>query len=319
MNIAVLDGYTLVRDDLSWSGLKEFGEVTVWPRSSGPEILSRLEGADIAVINKTPMPREVIAASSALRYIAVTATGYNVVDTHAARGRGIAVSNVPTYGTSTVAQYAMSLLLELCNHVGRHAQSVRTGDWSAAPDWTYWRTPQIELEGLTLGIFGFGRIGRRLAALGNAFGMKILYCSRAGAGGLPFPCERVTLPKLFAQSDVVSLHSSLGQDTTGAIDMSLFRQMKPTAFLINTARGQLLNEQDLADALAQGVLAGAALDVLATEPPAPANPLLTAPNCIVTPHVAWSSLAARRRILEATIENVKSFLAGDPIHVVNQP
>ena len=317
MKISVLDGFTLTRDDLSWAELAALGELLVWPRSAGAEIPLRIADAEVVIVNKVPLSRQVIETAPVLRYITVTATGFNVIDLQAARERGIPVSNVPSYGTSTVAQYAMSLLLELCNQVGKHSCSVKAGEWNKSEDWTYWKSPQVELEGLSLGIMGFGKIGKRLAALGHTFGMKILYCARSEAESLPFQCQRVSLEELFTRSDVISLHSSLSEGAAGIIDKRLLRLMKPSAFLINTARGQLVNESDLACALRDGVLAGAALDVLATEPPNQSSPLLSAPNCVITPHIAWSSLPARRRILTTTVENVRSFVAGAPVNVVN--
>jgi glycerate dehydrogenase len=317
MNIVVLDGFTLVREDLSWVELCSCGEWTAWPRSRVEEIPERITDAEIVVVNKAPLSREAIQGAAKLRFVTVTATGYNIVDVRAAQERGIPVSNVPNYGTSTVAQYTMALLLELCNHVGRHAESVRKGEWSSAPDWTYWRSPQVELAGLTLGVMGFGRIGKEVARLAACFGMKILYSSRSEARPLSFPCERVSTADLFARADVVTLHSALSADTAGLVSADLLSLMKPGAFLISTARGQLIVEADLAEALEGGVLAGAALDVLATEPPDRSSPLLSAPNCLVTPHIAWSGLPARRRILETTIRNIQAFLEGHPIHVVN--
>lgn len=317
MKIVVLDGHTLARDDVSWAELKRFGEVIVWPRSDASEILARAYGADILLTNKTPVTAAVMEKHPTLKYISVLATGYNVVDTVAARHCGIPVSNVPAYGTRTVAQHVLALMLELANHVGEHACSVREGEWAKSPDWTYWKSPLIELDGLTLGILGFGRIGQRVAELGHALGMKIIYSARASDRAVLFPAQRVSQEELFSRSDFLSLHCGLTDETLELVNRQLLERMKPSAFLINTARGQLIRESDLADALQTGTLAGAALDVLSSEPPAPDNPLLRAPNCVITPHIAWGSLAARRRILATTIENVKSFIAGAPINVVN--
>jgi glycerate dehydrogenase len=251
-----------------------------------------------------------------LQFISVLATGYDVVDISAARDRGIPVSNVPTYGTDTVAQHVFALILELTNHVGEYARSTQAGEWSRSPDWTSSTSPTRDLAGLTLGILGFGRIGQRVGRLGDAFGMRILYSSLKH-NSVPYPVESVRLQQLFEQSDFLSLHCGLTSDTTGLVNKDLLGRMKASAFVINTARGQLIHEPDLAEALRHGTLAGAALDVLSSEPPPSDHPLLSLPNCLVTPHIAWGSLAARRRILATTIDNVKAFQARKPIHMVN--
>lgn len=317
MNIVVLDGYTLVRDNLSWHGLAVLGDLVTWERSEAVQVERRIANADIVVVNKTPISSAIIRSAPNLKYVAVMATGYNVVDADAAAERGIPVSNVPNYGTETVAQFTFALLLELCNQVGRHGASVAAGEWETAKDWTYWKSPQVELQGLTLGIVGFGRIGKRVAALGHAFGMRIMYAANHETVPLPFVCERNSIEQIFAKADVVSLHSSLSAGSSRMVDSTMLGYMKQGSFLINTARGQLIDEAALAQALRDGRLAGAALDVLATEPPVAGNSLLSAPNCIITPHIAWSSASARERILETTIQNVRAFIAGNPINVVN--
>lgn len=313
MKIVVLDGYTLDPGDNPWTGLDELGEVVKYERTPREKLVERAASADILLTNKTPISAETLTALPFLKFISVLATGYNVVDTAAARERGIPVSNVPAYGTNTVAQYVMALLLELCHGVGAHAASVANGEWAKSADWSYWKSAQVELDGLTMGIVGYGRIGQRVAELARAFGMRVLYASRSSPEGP----ENVSVETLFRDSDVISLHCTLGPENAGFVNAALLRTMKPSAFLINTARGALVNEADLAMALREGWLAGAAVDVLSSEPPAAENPLTSAPRCLVTPHIAWASLAARRRIVKATEENVRAFVKGAPINVVN--
>lgn len=316
MKIVVLDGYTLNPGDTSWKEIEQFGELTVHDRTAQADFLERARDADILLTNKTPISREQMEQLPKLKFIAVLATGYNIVDVMAARERGIPVCNVPIYGTDTVAQHVMALILELSNNVGDYARSVAT-DWTKSPDFCYVRKPILELTGCTLGIVGFGRIGQRVAELGHAFGMKILYAARSAKTGVSTPAQPVSMDRLFAESDFVSLHCPQGPENLQFVNRALLGRMKPTAFLINTARGTLIHEADLAQALKDHVLAGAALDVLSKEPPDPANPLLQAPNCLVTPHIAWSSLPARQRLMKTTVENVKAFLQGSPIHQVN--
>jgi len=313
MKIIVLDGYTGNPGDISWAPIEAVGALTVYDRSSPDEIVTRAAGADVVLTNKAVVGREAIEALPDLKYLGVLATGYNCVDTAAARARGIPVCNVPEYGTPNVVQATFALLLELTNHVGHHAETVRAGRWSACPDFCYWDGDLVELSGLTLGIVGYGRIGRSVAAVGRAFGMKIL-AHRRSAGSDP---ECVDLETLLRQSDVVSLHCPLTPDTKELIDARRIGLMKPTAFLVNTARGALVNEADLAAALNAGRLAGAALDVLTVEPPPASNPLLTAQNCLITPHVAWATPNARRRLIEITAGNLRAFAAGTPRNVVN--
>lgn len=317
--IVVLDGYTLNPGDLSWSGLEALGEVRLYDRTPPELIAERAAGAEIVLTNKTPITGETMAQLPLLRYIGVLATGYNIVDTEAAKRRGIAVTNVPAYGTDSVVQFVFALLLELCHRVQAHSDAVRAGEWTASPDFSFTRSPQLELAGKTMGLIGFGRIGSAAARVAQAFGMRVL----AVGSGRRQPSEQegvtwVTLEELLRQSDVVSLHCPLTLETEGLLDARRLALMKPAALLINTSRGPLLREQDLADALNEGRLAGAALDVLSVEPPSADNPLLTAHNCIITPHIAWATKEARARLLDTAVQNVKAYLEGRPVHVVNE-
>ncbi len=317
--IVVLDGFTMNPGDNPWDGLARLGELDVFERSSPEEIALRARGAEILVTNKARVSAETIAAVPELRFIAVTATGYNVVDLAAATARGIPVSNVPAYGTDSVAQFAIALLLELASRVAEHDRAVHEGAWSQAPDFCFWRTSPVELAGLTFGVVGFGAIGRRAASLAHAFGMPVLAAGRpGGAREIPdyTPFSWCDVDELFARADVVSLHCPLTAENEGFVDRERLASMKQSAFLINTARGPLVNEGALAEALERGVIAGAASDVASAEPISADNPLLTAPRCIVTPHMAWATLAARRRLMATTVENVRAFLDGTPIHEV---
>lgn len=321
MKIVVLDGGTLNPGDLSWEPLERLGEATVYDRTPADAIVERSRGAELLLTNKTPLRRETIARLPDLRYIGVLATGYDVVDTEAAAERGIIVTNVPSYGTDSVAQFVFALLLELCHRVGLHSDSARGGDWSRSADFCYLRSPQIELSGKTMGIVGMGRIGRKVADIAKAFGMNVIASGRPGSagsdgrnGGVP----RVELKELLRQADVVSLHCPLTPQTERLIRRETIARMKPGALLVNTARGKLIDEADLAAALNEGRIAGAALDVLSTEPPAPDNPLLSARRCVVTPHIAWASFEARSRLLNAAIGNIVRFLSGDPVNVVGR-
>ena len=314
--IVVLDGFTANPGDLDWAAIEAVGDCTIYDRTKPGEVISRAADADILLTNKTVLSREAIAALGGLRCVCVLATGFNVVDVVAARERGIPVCNVPEYGTPNVAQAVFSLLLELTNHTGHHADTVRAGRWTSCADWCYWDGELVELSGLTLGLVGFGRIARAVAGIGRAFGMRVLAHRRSP----PTADEGVTfvdLATLLSESDVVSLHCPLTPETHEIIQARTLAAMKPTAFLINTARGQLVREADLAAALERGVIAGAGLDVLSVEPPPVTNPLLRAPRCIVTPHIAWATRNARRRLLEVTAANLRAFLAGRPQHVVN--
>ena len=316
MNIVVLDGYTLNPGDLSWDGLKALGSCEIFDRTARDEVAARAANAEIAITNKAVLHRAQIEALPKLKYIGVTATGYNVVDVEAAKERGIVVTNVPTYGTRSVAQHTFALLLELTQQVGHHAQTVRDGRWVRSADWCYWDKPLIELDGLTMGIIGYGRIGQATARLAEAFGMKVIACA-SGSGRKPeHDVAVVDLDYLFRESDVVSLHCPLTTATKELVNARRLSSMKPTAFLINTSRGLLVDEPALAEALNSGRIAGAGLDVLSTEPPAADNPLLTAKNCLITPHNAWAMRAARARLMKTAVENVRAFLAGKPQNVV---
>jgi glycerate dehydrogenase len=318
MKLVVLDGYTLNPGDNPWDELARLGDLTVYDRTPAHQIVERSRGADILLTNKTPLAAETLAQLPQLRFIAVLATGYNVVDVAAARRRDIPVANVPEYGTDSVAQHVFALLLELCHHVGLHDAAVHAGEWATAADFCFWKSPPVELAGATMGIVGFGRIGRRVGELAHAFGMSVI---AAGGSQREAPAYRRfewrEIPELFARADVVSLHCPLTADNAQFVNRELLGRMKPAAFLINTARGGLVNEGDLADALHAGKLAGAAVDVVSIEPIRVDNPLLAAPRCLITPHIAWASLAARRRLMTMTVANVKAFLAGRPINVVN--
>ncbi|HXQ24655.1 MAG TPA: D-2-hydroxyacid dehydrogenase [Candidatus Acidoferrales bacterium] len=307
MRIVVLDGYTLNPGDNPWDEVARLGELTVYERTPTEHIVPRARDADVILTNKTPLTAATLAQLPALRFISVLATGYNIVDTEAARRRGIPVSNVPEYGTDSVAQHVFALLLELCHHVGLHDSAVKSGEWTRSPDFCFWKSPPLELAGLTMGIIGFGRIGRRVGALAQALGMRVV---TAGRGMADFW-------KVFSAADVVSLHCPLTSENAGFVNRELLQRMKPSAFFVNTARGGLVDERALAEALNAGVLAGAAVDVVAVEPMRADNPLLTARNCVITPHIAWASLAARRRLMATTVQNVAAFLAGQPINVVN--
>lgn len=313
MNIVILDGHTTNPGDLSWGPVEACGHLTVFDRTEPADVVARAAAADVVLTNKTELGRAEITALPGLRMIGVLATGTNVVDLAAARERGVPVCNVPEYSTPNVVQATFALLLELTNRVGHHDATVRAGRWSACPDFCYWDGDLVELAGLTLGIVGYGRIGRAVAAAGRAFGMRILF-HRRGPDGDP-AC--VDLDRLFRESDVVSLHCPLTPETRGLVDARRLALMKPTAYLVNTARGALVDESALAAALDAGTIAGAGLDVLAAEPPPATNPLLRARNCVITPHVAWATRSARRRLIEATAANVRAFAAGRPQHVVN--
>ena len=316
MNIVVLDGFTLNPGDLSWEELQPLGPCTIYERTPPAALAGRAADADIVLTNKTELTSAAIRGLPRLKYIGVLATGTNVVDLAAARARGIPVTNVSTYGTKSVAQMAFALLLELAQHTGHHAQTVREGRWTRSADWCYWDFPLIELDGLTLGLVGLGRIGRTVAELGAAFCMKVL-ASDPSVGVAPPFVRLVELETLFRESDVISLHCPLTPQTANLVNARRLSLMKPTAFLLNTSRGPLVDEPALADALNSGRLAGAALDVLSTEPPRADNPLLTARNCLITPHLAWATRSARSRLMNIAVENVRSFLDGKAQNVVN--
>ncbi|CAG7657293.1 D-2-hydroxyacid dehydrogenase [Paenibacillus allorhizosphaerae] len=317
MNIVVLDGYTLNPGDLSWSALEQLGTVTLHDRTPEHEVVSRASEADIVLTNKTPLSAASIAQLPKLRYIGVLATGYNIVDIEAAAKRGIVVANVPSYSTYSVAQLVFALLLELCHRVGRHDDAVKSGAWAASPDFCFTRAPLIELAGKTIGLIGLGRIGRQTARIALAMGMRVVAVGSGRTAPTPEEgVEWVTLPELLQQADVVSLHCPLTPATQGLINRERIAWMKPTAMLINTSRGPLIVEDDLAAALREQRIQGAGLDVLAAEPPRADNPLLALPNCIVTPHIAWATKEARVRLMDTAVANLAAFLAGKPVHVV---
>ena len=321
MKIVVLDGYTLNPGDLSWQPLERLGELTVHARTPPELVSARIGDADAVFTNKTLLGAEHFAARPRLRFVGVLATGYNVVDLAAARAAGIVVCNVPDYGTMAVAQYATALLLELCHRVGAHSEDVRAGGWSRSVDFCYWRHPLVELCGKTLGIVGYGRIGQAFARIAQALGMRVIVHTRSAevarqAGAAPGSIEFVGLDELYAQADVISLHCPLTSDNKGMIAGRAIAAMKRGVLIVNTARGALINEADLAAALTSGQVGGAALDVLGSEPPSADNPLLAAPNCLVTPHIAWGAREARQRIMTTAAENLVRFLAGAAQNVV---
>ncbi|MCF7941254.1 MAG: D-2-hydroxyacid dehydrogenase [Spirochaetia bacterium] len=318
MHIVVLDGYTLNPGDLSWEPLERLGELTVYERTGPDEILSRAAGAEVLITNKTVIDAACIAALPRLRYIGVLATGYNVVDLQAAADRSIPVTNIPAYSTDSVAQMVFSHILHLTMHTAEHAESVAGGKWSSQEDFCFWDHPMVELSGLTFGIIGYGMIGQRTADLARAFGMQVIAYDRSAAKKASMSGVTFTdIDTVFRRSDVVSLHCPLTRETSGIVSARRLGLMKSSALLINTSRGLLVDEQALAAALDEGQIAGAGLDVLSQEPPAADHPLLHVKNCYITPHIAWATSAARRRLLAAAVENVRSWMDGEPQHVVN--
>jgi len=311
MKIVVLDGYTANPGDLDWSPLVALGELTVHDRTAAALTLERAAGAQVVLTNKVVLGATELAALPDLRYIGVLATGYNVVDVSAARERGIVVTNVPAYSTPSVAQHVFALLLELTRGAGRHAALVRQGRWSSSPDFAFWEGAQVELAGLTFGIVGFGAIGRAVARIAGAFGMRVLVHTRTPDPAAWPEVTFVGSDELFTTADIVSLHCPLTDETRGLVNAGRLAAMKPTAYLINTGRGPLVDEAALAAALHAGRIAGAGLDVLSQEPPQANNPLLLAPNCVITPHLAWATTASRQRLLDVAVDNVRAFLAGE--------
>lgn len=320
MKLVVLDGYTENPGDLSWDPLKEFGELTVYDRTditSEAEIISRLRGAEIAVTNKTPITKNVIQACPDLKFISILATGYNIVDCGFSKEKGIPVSNVPAYGSNSVGQFAIALLLEICHHIGHHSESVAQGKWQQSKDWCYWDFPLIELAGKTIGIIGFGRIGQVTGKIAKALGMNVLAFDQTITESGKRLADYVSLDTLLENSDVIALHCPLFPETQGIICSDTISKMKDGVIIINNSRGPLIVEQDLADALNSGKVAAAGLDVVSTEPITDDNPLLTAKNCIITPHISWAPKESRQRILDCTVKNISSFLQGNPINRVN--
>ncbi|MBC7235056.1 MAG: D-2-hydroxyacid dehydrogenase [Chloroflexi bacterium] len=320
MKIVVLDGHTLNPGDLSWEGLHELGEVDIYERTPPATVVERAQGAQAIVVNKVPITRETIdQLLPDLRYIGVSATGYDIVDIVAARERDILVTNVPTYGTDSVAQMVFAHLLNLTQHVAYHAETTRQGRWSESPDWCYWDYPLIELVGLTMGIVGFGRIGQAVGRLALAFGMQVIaYDAYITESPVPGVEMVASMERILRESDVISLHVPLTPETKGMINTENLAKMKRSAFLINTSRGAVVNEADLAQALNTGVIAGAGLDVLPVEPPPRDSPLLQAKNCYVTPHISWATRSARMRLLNAVVENLRAFIEGEPVNVVSR-
>jgi len=316
MKIVVLDGYTLNPGDLSWENFSEIGDLKVYDRTAPEEILERTTDANIVLTNKTVLTAENIAAMNKVEYIGVLATGVNVVDLEYTKTNGITVTNVPNYSGSSSAQMVFALILELTNRVGHHSQTVTDGKWSESKDFCYWDYPLVELEGITLGIVGYGGIGKAVARIALAFGMNILVYNRSVPPDLPEGITYSDLDNLIRTSDIISLHCPLTPQTKGMINKETLAQMKKTAYLINTSRGPLIVENDLADALNEGRIAGAAMDVLEKEPPEKSCPLLTAKNCYITPHFAWATLASRERLMSIAVENIKSYLAGKPQNIV---
>lgn len=316
MNIVLLDGYTLNPGDLSWEGLKALGPCTLHDRTSPKEIHDRARDAEILLTNKTPLDGPAIARLDRLRYVGILATGFNIVDVAAAAARRIVVTNVPSYSTMSVAQVVFAHMFNLTHRMAHHTRAVRDGRWSESKDFTFQDFPLIEVSGMTLGIVGPGRIGSAVARAALAFDMRVIAAGRTPGGKVPQGVHTVTVDELFRESDVVSLHCPLTPETAGLVSRKRLDSMKRTAFLINTSRGQLVDETALADALNSGRIAGAGLDVLSAEPPPEGHPLLKAKNCYITPHFAWASTAARRRLLDEVIENVRAFIAGTPRNVI---
>jgi glycerate dehydrogenase len=320
MKIVVLDGYTLNPGDNPWDEIASLGELAVHDRTNPEDVVARAQGAQIVLTNKTPVRREAMDRLPDLKFISVLATGYDIVDVAVAAQRGIPVSNVPVYGTETVAEQVFALLLELTRRPGLHDAAVKGGEWGAQPDWCFWKTPLVELAGKSMGIIGFGRIGRRVGEIAHAFRMKVMAYDPFHGEDPPYTdFSWGSIEEVFAGSDVITVHSYQTPDNVRFINSGLIRQMKRSAFFINTSRGGLVNEADLAEALHEGRIAGAALDVVSSEPIRPDNPLIGARNLLLTPHIAWATLEARRRLMAITVENVKGFLAGKPRNTVNPP
>ncbi|GAB2528102.1 D-2-hydroxyacid dehydrogenase [Spirosoma aerophilum] len=318
MKIVVLDGYTLNPGDLSWQGIEQLADVTVYDRTPADQIVERAQEADIVFTNKTPLDEATLNQLPNLKFISVLATGFNIVDIATAKKKGVVVSNVPGYGTPSVVQLTFALLLELTLHVQRHSDSVRDGKWARSVDFCFWDYPLIELSGKTMGIIGFGSIGEKVADVATAFGMNIIGSKRHRTDQSHRPNFKwAEIPDLLAESDVVSIHTPLVPETQGLINKENLALMKSSAFLLNTSRGPIIVDQDLADALNNGVIAGAGIDVLSKEPPLPDNPLFTAKNCLITPHIAWATTEARARLMAITVDNLAAFLNGKPVNVVN--
>lgn len=318
MKIVVLDGYTENPGDLSWGGLAALGKLKVYDRTPASLVISHIGDAEIVYTNKTPLTRQALSACPALKFIGVLATGYNVVDVNAARDRGIVVTNIPTYGTAAVAQFAIAMLLEICHHYAHHSEAVHAGRWENSPDWCFWDYPLIELADKTMGIVGYGRIGQATGRIARAMGMKILaFDSHRDPSLESEGCKYVELDELLANSDVITLHCPLFPETEVIINRNTIAKMKDSVILLNNSRGQLIVERDLADALNSGKIYAAGLDVVSTEPIRADNPLLGAKNCFISPHISWATKESRSRLMAIAVENLRSYLAGKPVNVVN--
>ena len=319
MKIVVLDGYALNPGDISWAAVEALGELVVYDRTPDERIVERAAGAEIVLVNKTPMTRESIERLHDLKFICVLATGYNIVDTEAAKERGVVVSNIPAYSTPSVAQLAIALLLEICHHAGEHSRSVKAGEWAACQDFSYWNYPLLELHGKTMGIIGAGRIGQTVAGIAQALGMNVLAYNRKPDLSLETEHFKfASLEELYSKSDVVSLHCPLTEETREMINADSIARMKDGVILLNTSRGGLVNEAELTAALKSGKVYAAGIDAVSQEPILPENPLLQAPNCIMTPHIGWAPLEARLRLMEILEGNIKGYQSGAPLNVVNR-
>jgi len=316
MKIVVLDGYTLNPGDISWEALSGLGELTVYDRTPEDQVVERACGAKAVYTNKTPLSEETLGQLKELKFIGVLATGYNIVDVAAAKSKDIVVTNIPTYGTTAVAQMVFALLLEMCHHVGAHSESVKAGAWSGSKDWCFWNYPLVELAGKTMGILGFGRIGRTVACIAQAFGMDVVFYDAVTCEPPSGSMKQVPLDELYARADVISLHCPLFDNTKGIINRKSIEKMKDGVMLVNTSRGPLVVEEDLAEALRTGKVASAGLDVLQEEPPSPDNPLLHAPNSIITPHISWAPKESRQRLMDIAVSNLQAFMEGEPVNTV---
>lgn len=318
MNIVVLDGYTLNPGDITWEGLEKLGDLTVYDRTSEDKVIERIGNAEVVFTNKTPISKETLDACSNVKFIGVLATGYNVVDVVSAKEKNIPVANIPTYGTDAVGQFAIALLLEICHHIGHHNKVVHEGAWENNADWCFWDYPLIELAGKTMGIIGFGRIGQSTARIAKALGMKILAFDEYPNDAGKELAEYVSLDTLFAKSDVISLHCPLFPSTQGIINKYNISKMKDGVIILNNSRGPLIEEQDLADALNSGKVYAAGLDVVSTEPIKNDNPLLSAKNCIITPHISWAPKESRQRLMDIAVNNLEAFIEGNAKNIVNK-
>lgn len=318
MKIVILDGYTENPGDLSWSGFEALGDVTVYDRTPADKIVERIGDAEAVIVNKVPITRETLSQCPGIRYVGVLATGYNVIDTDACKEKGIVVSNIPTYGTDAVGQFAIALLLEICHHIGHHSQAVHDGRWSSNIDWCFWDYPLIELAGKTMGIIGFGRIGRSTGQIAKAMGMKVIAYDAYPTDEGKAIAEYVDLETLLADSDVISLHCPLTKENQDLICKETIQKMKDGVILLNNSRGPLINESDLADALNSGKVYAAGLDVVSEEPIREDNPLLSAKNCLITPHISWAPKESRQRLMDIAVDNLEKYIQGEPQNVVNR-